>query len=214
MTIAIWNEMAVLSIDCPHCFTGNMAFVSVGPAVINHVSKNYISLFQCQKCYCGIVVELQGSPTPHWLGGQMPFFGIQVVECWPKSILIEAPTHTPENIQRFYVQGLKALSREDFDAAGIMFRKSLDISVKHLHPGGKGNLKQRIDSIPSEAGITQAMKDWAHIIRDDGNDAAHEAEPFTERQAEAMKAFTETFLTYAFSLPTMVKERRSETESD
>lgn len=144
----------------------------------------------------------------------MPFLGIQVVERWPKPILIEAPTHTPENIQRFYIQGLKALSREDFDAAGIMFRKSLDISVKYLHPEGKGNLKQRINSIPPEAGITQAMKDWAHIIRDDGNDAAHEAEPFTERQAEAMKAFTETFLTYAFSLPTMVKERRSETELD
>lgn len=191
-----------------------MAFISVGQPALNHTSRNFLALFQCQNCHQGIVVELQGPNTPHWLAGQAPFVDIRIVEYWPKPTKNEVPVHVPQNVERYYIQGLNALRRHDYDAAGVMFRKSLDMGVKQLHPEGRGNLKNRVNSIPPEIGITQAMKDWAHIIRDDGNDAAHEAEPFTKEQAEAMEAFTETFLTYAFSLPNMVKERRAATKSD
>ena len=54
-----------------------------------------------------------------------------------------------------------------------MFRKALDVGLKHIHPEGRGNLKNRIDTIPGEKGVTPAMKEWAHEIRDSGNDAAH-----------------------------------------
>lgn len=89
-----------------------------------------------------------------------------------------------------------------------MFRKSLDVTLKHVHPEGKGTLQKRIDALPQELGITPAMKQWAHEIRDLGNDAAHEEEPFTEGEAKALHAFTEMFLTYVFTLPGMLEERK------
>ena len=58
------------------------------------------------------------------------------------------------------------------------------------------------------------MKEWAHIIRDEGNDAAHEDEPYGKDEAIGLEAFTRLFLTYAFTLPGMVKKLRGETDPE
>jgi Domain of unknown function (DUF4145) len=129
---------------------------------------------------------------------------------WPKAEVPSAPKHLPDNIQNFYYQGLDSLRRRSFDAAGTMFRKVLDAALRRIQPGGKGTLQRRIDALPQELGITPAMKEWAHQIRDLGNDAAHEDEPFSEAAAKALHAFTEMFLTYAFTLPGMLEERKRE----
>ena len=50
------------------------------------------------------------------------------------------------------------------------------------------------------------MKKWAHEIRLGGNEALHEPEDFTREEAERLQTFTELFLTYAFSLPAMLRE--------
>ncbi|WP_343895983.1 DUF4145 domain-containing protein, partial [Craurococcus roseus] len=81
--------------------------------------------------------------------------------------------------------------------------------AKRLHSVGKGTLYKRIESLPQEIGITPAMKEWAHEIRELGNDAAHEDEPFTEAEAKALHSFTEMFLTYAFTLPGLLEERKA-----
>jgi len=114
----------------------------------------------------------------------------------------------PANIESFYSQGMDSLSRKNFDAAGTMFRKSLDTALKRLDPSGLGNLQQRIDKLPVAVGVTPAMKEWAHEIRELGNDAAHEEEPFTEIEATTLQAFTELFLTYTFTLPGMLTARK------
>lgn len=101
------------------------------------------------------------------------------------------------------------LARKNFDAAGTMFRKSLDTALKRLDPSGKGTLQQRIENLPAALGITPAMKEWAHQIRELGNDAAHEEDPFTEDDAKALQAFSELFLTYTFTLPGMLAARKS-----
>jgi hypothetical protein len=103
---------------------------------------------------------------------------------------------------------MDGLRRGNFDAAGTMFRKALDVGLKRIHPEGKGTLEKRINGLPDTIGITPAMKEWAHSIRDLGNDAAHEEEPFSEADAKALQAFTETFLTYTFTLPGMIEERK------
>lgn len=82
-----------------------------------------------------------------------------------------------------------------------MFRKSLDVSLRTLNPGAKGSIYDRIESLPEKAGVTVAMKKWAHEVRRLGADAAHDEDPFTEDEAKTISEFTEMFLTYAFSLP-------------
>ena len=90
-----------------------------------------------------------------------------------------------------------------------MFRKSIDVSLRTLNPSGKGTIYERIESLPEESGVTSAMKQWAHRIRRLGADAAHEDEPFTEPEAKLLERFTEAFLTYAFSLPALLKESQN-----
>ena len=114
----------------------------------------------------------------------------------------------PSNVASFYCQGIDSLSRKNFDAAGAMFRKSLDTGLKRIHPEGKGTLQRRIDELPDATGVTPAMKEWAHQIRHLGNDATHEEEPFSDDEVKALQSFTELFLTYAFTLPGMVATRK------
>jgi len=107
---------------------------------------------------------------------------------------------------------MDSLTRRNFDAAGAMFRKSLDTDLKRIHSEGRGKVQNRIDNLPEATGVTPAMKKWAHQIRDLGNNAAHEKAPFTEDEAKALQSFTELFLTYAFTLPGMVAARKPSAE--
>ena len=92
-----------------------------------------------------------------------------------------------------------------------MFRKALDVATKVLEPDPEiGKLFHRIEALARDGRITSDMKDWAHEIRDVGNDAVHEAEPFSEKDTKDLQRFTELFLMYAFTLPGMLAERRDE----
>lgn len=89
---------------------------------------------------------------------------------------------------RFYLQRVDNLKRGHFDAAGTMFRKSLDTDLKRLHAEGNGPLENRVDGLPGSIGITPAMKEWAHQIRRLGNDAVHEEEPVEEAETKELGA--------------------------
>ena len=54
------------------------------------------------------------------------------------------------------------------------------------------------------------MKEWAHHIRLDANDAAHELDEYSETDARQLHIFAQMFLTYAFTLPEMLKRAKSE----
>lgn len=121
----------------------------------------------------------------------------------------EAPAHTPENVGKFYKQGTDNLPG-NYDAAGMMFRKALDVSLKVKFPDIDGTLTlyQRITEAEQQQGLTPDLAEWAHQIRLDGNDAAHEEEPFSKEDAESLHTFTELVLHYLFTLPGMLAEAR------
>jgi hypothetical protein len=83
-----------------------------------------------------------------------------------------------------------------------MFRRSIELAVKHVNPGAlaSDNLKKRIESLPPDI-ATPAMKEWAHTVRLDANDAAHGTDEFSDDDAKQLHMFAEMFLTYAFTLP-------------
>jgi hypothetical protein len=208
-------QMAQISLDCPHCHTTKAAFTGNAPVQAppgQH--QTFIILLQCEVCGEGVIAKLQ-APTAdpniigRWSQGQTPLGGIRLIRYWPSQIETKAPEHVPENVASVYLQGMDNRVRKNFDAAGTMFRKSLDTGLKRLDPCGKGTLQQRIDNLSAALGITPAMKEWAHQIRELGNDAAHEEDPFTENEAKALQAFSELFLTYTFTLPGMLAVRKS-----
>lgn len=201
--------MVNVSLNCPYCGTTRVAFRGDKPLLCDAQSSEYIMLLQCSYCHNGVVAKYRGSGIMSWITTGGLSNSPSLLEVWPKMESLTAPKHLPENIHSFYTQGIDSLRRQNYDAAGTMFRKSLDVALKRIYPEAKGTLQKRIDALPQEIGITPAMKEWAHEIRDLGNDAAHEDEPFTEVEAKALQAFIEMFLTYAFTLPGMLKERKS-----
>lgn len=205
--------MPQLPLDCPYCSTQKAGFqghsyVPFKPGA----TSEYLVLMQCQICGNGIVAKFRsGHPSnfQQWFQGQAGMQGVALLETFPKPNAVTAPEYTPDNVGRFYLQGMDNLAR-NFDAAGTMFRKSLDAALKYVHPTGKGtNLEKRINDLPAATGVTPAMQTWAHEIRHLGNDAAHEEDPFTEPEAQSLQAFTELFLTYVFTLPGMLAARKA-----
>lgn len=207
--------MPQISLDCPYCGTKKVSFNGTAyfPFEPGGTTTNkFLVLMQCQICRDCIVAKFEGEVnvfTP-WIQGSrtLEVGGIKLIEAFPKPVAALAPQHTPENVSRFYSQGMDNLAR-NFDAAGTMFRKSLDTALKHLDPIGKGTLETRINKLPQATGVTPAMQMWAHEIRHLGNDAAHEEDPFSETEAKSLQSFTELFLTYVFTLPGMVAARKA-----
>jgi hypothetical protein len=126
---------------------------------------------------------------------------------------VKAPADTPPAVESAYLSGLDNLGRKGgTNAAAIMFRRSIEIATKTINPTApKGdNLKKTIADLPADV-ATPAMKEWAQHIRLDANDAAHEPEEFSEEDAKRLQVFAEMFLTYAFTLPAMLKRASGQT---
>jgi hypothetical protein len=78
-------------------------------------------------------------------------------------------------------------------------RSVLDVAIKDL--GGKGaNLKSQIDDLAGKGLVTGVLRDWAHQLRSEGNEAVHELKGTKEEAAELVK-FVKFFLQYVYELP-------------
>jgi hypothetical protein len=140
--------------------------------------------------------------------GDVGSLEIELYEQWPTPRSTDAPADCPANVANFFKQGAKSLNGANFDAAGMMFRKSLETATKALDGNSKAkNLAGRIQELVSSHLLTPALGDWANEVRLGGNDAAHEENPFTKEEAEDLHHFTENFLNYAFTMPAAVSRR-------
>ena len=113
------------------------------------------------------------------------------------------PKHTPTNVARFFEQAMDNLPN-NWDAAGGMFRKALDTGLKSKFPKMKGDLCARIKEAAAKQKLTPELAKWSHQIRLGGNDAMHEEEPFSEKDAQRLADFTKLVLLYLFTLPGML----------
>ena len=208
--------------DCPHCGTKQASF-QILSEFHSPLSKGRIYAFvicginTCQKAATAV---FQVHLTTHGYSGssnelvsgfsQYPSKFL-FVDFYPKPETPEIPEHLPENVNTYYLEAVNNVKSSP-NAAGMMFRKTLDTGLKKIDPGAKGNLLDRIKSAAETGKITQDMADWADRIRLDGNDAAHEEDPFTPQQAEELHLFTRLVMMYLFSLPGMLEEWKTKTE--
>ena len=157
--------------------------------------------FSCERCNKGLCVTASSQLNGlHGLREDLrdnPL--ITITETYPAIREIEAPEYTNKKVAALYAQALRALRaakanpESGFELTAIGFRSALEEACKLIHPEGTGTLYQRIEKLAEEQRITPDMKDWAHTIRDIGNDGAH-GDPVTLEDAEDTQAFTELFL--------------------
>lgn len=202
--------MGQLTRDCPHCHTKSVSLTSFA-SVLKEGTRNYVTAFYCNNCFGGYIAEIECkiSTIPHARASNIDSVKeYRIISECPKAISISSPQYTPENIDKFYLQAANALKSGSYDASAMMSRKVLEVAVKKLNPSGTGKLYNRIEELSNNGTITEELKDWAHIIRDDGNEAAHEEEPVSAEFSKELLSFAEMFLMYTFTMPGMVAAKR------
>ena len=200
--------MSIFKADCPHCGTKSVAFEILQEIRIGSV--RWDTLAQCGHCGRGVLATFRGSseqPSQWTLGGD--FRNSTRLKLSPSKLGTQAPKHTPENVAKFYSQGVDNLPG-NWDAAGSMFRKVLETALKNKFPDIDGDLYHRIEGAAKEGGLTKDLAEWAHQIRLDGKVAVHEEEPFSKEDAERLHTFTDLVLRYLFALPGMLAEARDD----
>ena len=177
--------MAEVVLDCPHCNAEREGFEFGGELPGKPSSAApfmWNTLFVCHKCRKGVVVRLSGprfGAKPSACQGDPRHNGFELLAVLPKR-QPEIPRYLPdEEIKREYKQAVNCVRQGNFEAAGTMFRKVLQRATTALAAGNeitfkeRENLPSRINKLAQKNLITPAMRDWAHQIRDDGNEATH-----------------------------------------
>ena len=214
----------IVKATCPHCRTKGVALEVRAIQYWNEEAmaspsgffNNWDTFATCGLCQRGVVVVFQpprdiprsGDTWKDFLRADPP-----LLEVLPPPPSSRAPRHTPDNVASFLKQA-KASLPGNCDAAGAMFRKTLETALKDKLPQieDKVPLAARIKKAAEQQALTPDLAKWADKIRLDGNSAAHDAEPFSRKDAEQLDVFTDLVLQYLYTLPGMLKEARGETE--
>ncbi len=198
-------------LTCPYCLSNRITFTFKGQYQWTSNPHTWNTFWVCRKCEEGIVVKLVGPShsLPSDCPGDPRDAGFDLYGIRPRIQQFRAPANVPDAIARDFEEALDNLRRQKWTSAGMMFRKVLQRATTEMAPEGiefrNMRLIQRINSLDKHRLITPAMKDWAHKIRLDGNEATHEEdEDFSGDQARLMKEFTELLLIYSFTLPARI----------
>jgi hypothetical protein len=184
--------------------------------------KDWMTLWKCNKCQGGHVVEYHiqvnyhvGSP-----GGcdaDPSSLGFSIVKSYPGKMPSAAPAFVDPPLDKYYLQAADALRSGHPDASGAMSRKVVDVSTqKLLGEDAKkfGTIQKRIDELAARNALTPQLKDWAHVVRLEGNDASHDEDPYTQEEADELLSFVELYLTYVYALPGRLEARRKQAAED
>ena len=124
------------------------------------------------------------------------------------------PRHLPDDVKMAFEEATRAFAIGCWNAAGCMFRVSIDLATKGIHSekGGPDRfpLSRRLSWLFDNGHIPSDLRDLATCINDDGNDAAHIA-GLNKEDAEDLLDFSRELLRRIYTEPARVKmanERR------
>lgn len=211
--------MAIITHDCPRCGGNSLGFKYVGFAGRLEEYEQAL-FFRCPRCFDPITVFVHNPESMDYREEQgdirdrrfFPYLSIQKIE--PASPVPLAPNYTPEQVADYYVEALDGLHRRKWTSAASLLRKCLEVALKKYSPEIEAwKLEKRIDKLAAENKITPALRDWAHELRLDGNEALHGDEPADEELATRMERLTYFLLTYLYTLPAQVEAARAAREN-
>jgi hypothetical protein len=210
-------------LECPHCGAEKVGFSIVYERPMTRAKNTSIEQFQtfmvCSNCEGGIIGHferpvMQPAQTPAQCQIDPRALGFKLSATFPKPEPLKLPTHIPaDELKSYFNQAWDSLRRGNWDASGAMSRKVVDVSTQMLlgtDATKYKSIKDRIDGLGARHQLTPDLKEWAHEVRLGGNDASHDKDPFTQAEAEELLDFTELYLTYVYSLPGRLAERKAQ----
>ena len=138
--------------------------------------------------------------------------GLHASRVLPSPLTIEKhPDSWPATVGRYWLQAKRSLSAENWDAAALTARSALQAALRDQQATGK-SLKNEIDDLATKGLLPPIMKDWAHNLRELGNDSAH-PDPTScgaaPRDARDIVYFLDYLLEYLYTLPKRIDEYRA-----
>lgn len=196
---------ATFQLDCPYCGTAHVAFELVDESWLPRRNERWHVCARCNHCAGFVVLDMmayadQENPPSLYYMSNPEWFKIEKV--YPASGA-EIPAHLPEEVERLFKQGTDNVPANP-DAAGIMFRKTLEATLRDKCPAATGTLFQRIDQAVELDVLTDDLGRYAHTIRLEGNEAAHGT--YDETDAEQLHSLVTLVLNYVYTLPGMQAE--------
>ena len=201
-----YTEFKPSEVTCPFCLErGNFGIVSHFEKKKPNDEKKKLNFdtYKCGNC-SGFVMVL-------WSAGDR-LHDFRVLP-WPLK-LSKAPEEFPADVGRYWMQAHRSLSEENWDAAAVMARSSLQIALRSFKAEGK-NLKEEIDSVADSGLLPPIMKDWSHNVRELGNDSAHPEPgqaPTDPNDANDIVQFMDYLLEYLYTLPTRISKYQKRRE--
>ncbi|WP_432449039.1 DUF4145 domain-containing protein [Aliiroseovarius marinus] len=177
---------------------------------------------QCPRCYHPTLIVYECTRLAHKALSEMADEEDKgFIIGGPSRITIKAIYPTPETAEQnpFWPETLRQqfADAQDILAEGrspsivlATCRTVLELALKELDPQDlKSPLFNRIEKLHSSGRITTPIKDWAHDVRLDGNNATHDGTGDRAAAAEYVE-FLKMFLNMTFSLPARIEEKRNQ----
>ncbi len=203
--------MTALSHDCPHCGSKSASFSLLYEYRPVKAPENILAFFKCGVCSLSVCFDFHVLDRSYNLDNHycIDTDSFRIVNMYPGISTPTLPEHLPNNVAQFFGEAVDNIITGP-NAAGAMFRKSVDVGLKIIAPDIDGPLVSRIDTLAKNGTITKELADWAHYVRLEGNEAAHDEEPFTPEEAGELHKFADLLMRYLFTLPGMLKARRND----
>jgi hypothetical protein len=186
-----------LSIHCPHCFKHTSLRKAKTQSqqldcqwVKNVHANDYWWIGICNACENPVLVQSQG------------------VTIYPSALPSATDNRIPEEIKDDLIEAKMCFSVNAFRGCAVLARRAIQSTC--IHKGAKQkDLVKQIDELLTQGVITTDLKDWAHLIRWIGNDAAHPNKDIvTLEDATDILELCEQFLHTIYVAPAIAKERR------
>ena len=215
--------MSLLVPDCPRCRTQKITFYVTQDTPLDTDGNVWEAFCVCQHCFRATIFELVESgrlPAGVSSGPPSRMHGSVNLNYHVRRYVSDAdvkarpaPEHLPPEIAAAFGDGAKCLAIDCFNAAAAMFRLALDIATRDLLPADDAEpldkrarrfLAPRLAWLFENDKLPKGLQDLASIVKDDGNDGAHDG-TIDRETAEDLIDFAERLLTHICTEPAKIK---------
>lgn len=186
---------------CPHCGIRQVKFeiLTVIPlrnddSIYSAVKKPKDIFAVCENCQRGVAG--QASMFYEKKSQRVKFSDVVIFSFRSNPFALE---HIPPIIRDNFMEGEETLWDSHYNAAGMVFRKALEMGMKNKLPKFEGRLEEFIDKAQEEDLLTKDMANWAHKIRSIGNEAAHEIEFSKKRRRRDANIYSPSVALYVYA---------------
>lgn len=152
-----------------------------------------VAVLICRHCNQGMAVFENQNGAFHW---------------WPTATT-SLPEDVPEEIGSAFIESVTAFNACCFRSSAAMARRTLE-AVCAQQGETSGSLYKRIENLANCGKLLPTYRDWAHEVREVGNDGVHDLiENVSQEDAEALIGFLRELLKFFYQMPAELARRRN-----